>query len=348
MVIHIVGARPQFIKLSPVIRAFKGAEIPYKVVHTGQHYDYTMSDMHFETLNLPDPEYHLGIGSGSHARQTALMLEGIEKVLMKEKPSLLLVYGDTNSTLAGALCAAKLGVPVGHVEAGVRSFDRNMPEEINRILTDHISQHHFCPTQNAVNLLKAEGINGILSGDVMYDALIEFSRISVNLPFPYPFILTTIHRAENTNNSGRFMAIWEGLNMIARDIPVIFPMHPRTRDLYPEVLKNQGTGITIIEPVSYLHMLAMIKDASCIVTDSGGVQKEAFLLKTPCVTVRDTTEWPETVEAGANRIIGTDPECIYHTVMEMMQSAGFDHENPFGDGKASITIAEYIKNTCMD
>jgi len=348
MVIHIVGARPQFIKLAPVIHAFKKTGLPYKIVHTGQHYDYTMSDMHFETLNLPAPDYHLGIGSGSHARQTAMMLEEIEKVLINEKPSLVLVYGDTNSTLAGSLCAAKLGVPVGHVEAGVRSFDRNMPEEINRIITDHISQYHFCPTQNAMDLLKKEGIEGILSGDVMYDALIEFSQISVTLPYCSPFILTTIHRAENTNNPGRFMNIWEGLTMIARDIPVIFPMHPRTRDLYPDMLKSSADGITIIEPVSYLYMLAMIRDAACIVTDSGGVQKEAFLLKTPCVTVRDTTEWPETVEAGANTMIDTGPESIYNAAMEMMQSAVFDHANPFGNGEAGINIARYIKHTCMD
>ncbi len=348
MVIHVVGARPQFIKLAPVIKAFKDAGIPYKVIHTGQHYDHTMSDLHFDTLDLPDPDYHLGIGSASHAKQTAMMLEGIEKVLIREDPFLVLVYGDTNSTLAGALCAAKLTIPVGHVEAGVRSFDRRMPEEINRILTDHISLHHFCPTQNAVNLLKAEGIQGILSGDVMYDALMDFSQIPTSHPYPSPFIVTTIHRAENTDNNRRFLAIWEGLTMIARDIPVIFPMHPRTRAMYPDILKNPGKGMNIVDPVSYLSMLAIIRDAQCIVTDSGGVQKEAFLLKTPCVTVRDTTEWPETVEAGANRIIDAHPESIYTASMEMMGSARFDRENPFGDGKASTTIAQYIKNTCMD
>lgn len=347
MVIHIVGARPQFIKLAPVTQAFEELHVPYRVVHTGQHYDYCMSDMHFQTLGLNEPDYHLGIGSGSHARQTAMMLEGIEEVLVAENPSLVLVYGDTNSTLAGALCAAKLQIPVGHVEAGVRSFDRSMPEEINRVLTDHVSLYHFCPTKNAQDLLKAEGITGILSGDVMYDALIRFSRTATDHPYTQPFILTTIHRAENTNNAERFMAILKGLELLSRDIPVIFPVHPRTLNMYPDLLKNPAHGITIVEPVSYLQMLAMIRDARCIITDSGGVQKEAFLLKSPCVTVRDTTEWPETVQAGANRIIATDPDILYHAATEMMHAVGFDSANPFGDGRASYHIARFVKEHCI-
>jgi UDP-GlcNAc3NAcA epimerase len=320
MVLHIVGARPQFIKLAPVVHAFKDLAIPYKVLHTGQHYDYRMSDMHFETLAIDDADYALGIGSGSHAGQTAKMLEGIETVLVKENPSLVLVYGDTNSTLAGALCAAKMGIPVGHVEAGVRSFDRNMPEEINRVLTDHISHYHFCPTRNAKGLLKAEGITGILSGDVMYDALLQFSKMPVSHPYTPPFILTTIHRAENTNDDKRFMAIWKGLELLSREVPIIFPVHPRTRDMYPDILNKPMNGISVIEPVSYLHMLAMIKDSRCIITDSGGVQKEAFLLKSPCITVRDTTEWPETVEAGANRIIATDPDITWPLLTAQIHS----------------------------
>ena len=347
MVLHIVGARPQFIKLAPVVHAFKELAIPYKVLHTGQHYDYRMSDMHFETLAIDDPDYALGIGSGSHAGQTAKMLEGIEPILLKENPSLVLVYGDTNSTLAGALCAVKMGIPVGHVEAGVRSFDRNMPEEINRVLTDHISQYHFCPTQNAMDLLKSEGITGILSGDVMYDALLQFSKIPISHPYTPPFILKTIHRAENTNDCERFMTIWKGLELISREIPIIFPVHPRTRNLYPDILKKPVNGIRVIEPVSYLTMLALIKDSQCIITDSGGVQKEAFLLKSPCITVRDTTEWPETVEAGANRIIATDPDIIFSSVMQMIKQASFDSANPFGDGKASYHIAEFIRDNCI-
>lgn len=344
MILHIVGARPQFIKLSPVTHAFKELGIPFKVVHTGQHYDYAMSDMHFDVLHIDKPDYNLGIGSSSHAHQTAMMLEGIEEILQREHPSMVLVYGDTNSTLAGALSAAKLAIPVAHVEAGVRSFDKNMPEEINRVVTDHISRHHFCPTHGAVKLLRSEGINGIFTGDVMYDALMEFSKIPLSHPYTPPFILTTIHRAENTNNTDRFLSIWEGLKLISHDIPVVFPVHPRTRNMYSGVLDEAVNGISIIEPVSYIRMLAMIKDCSCVITDSGGVQKEAFLLKSPCITVRDTTEWPETVEAGANRIIPTDPDTIYHQTMDIMQTASFEAENPFGDGKASTHIAMFIKD----
>ena len=339
MILHIVGARPQFIKLAPVVVAFKELQIPYKVVHTGQHYDRTMSDMHFETLHLEEPDYHLGIGSASHGKQTARMLEGIEEILMREKPSLVVVYGDTNSTLAGSLCAAKLKIPVGHVEAGVRSFDKKMPEEINRVLTDHIAQFHFCPTHNAIELLKAEGIEGIFTGDVMYDALLGFQS-SLDHPYKQPYVLTTIHRAENTDNTEKFRNIWKGLELISRDTPVIFPIHPRTRNLYPAIMEDHAPGITIIEPVSYLQMLSMIRDAQCVITDSGGVQKEAFLLKSP-------TEWPETVQAGANRIIDTFPDTIYTATFDMMHNTKFNSKNPFGDGKASFHIAQFIKKHCM-
>jgi UDP-GlcNAc3NAcA epimerase len=345
-VIHVVGARPQFIKLAPVAYAFKELQIPFKVIHTGQHYDYTMSDVHFETLGLDNPEYHLGIGSLSHAKQTARMLEAIEEVLLAEQPSLVVVYGDTNSTLAATLAAVKLGMSVGHVEAGVRSFDRTMPEEINRILTDRVASHHFCPTANAVSLLAREGIEGTFTGDVMFDALLKFSRMNVSQPYQPPFALATIHRAENTNDSSRFLAIWEGLSLLSREMPVIFPVHPRTRNMYPELVSSVG-GVTVIEPVSYLAMLAMVRDAGCIVTDSGGVQKEAFLLKTPCVTVRDTTEWPETVQAGGNRLVSSDPRQILQAALDMAGTGTFDSENPFGDGCASLHIARFIKERCL-
>jgi UDP-GlcNAc3NAcA epimerase len=342
-VVHVVGARPQFIKLAPVASAFKELEIPFKVIHTGQHYDYAMSDVHFDTLKLDDPDYHLGIGSSSHARQTARMLEAIEEVLVAEQPGLVLVYGDTNSTLAGALAAAKLGMAVGHVEAGVRSFDRAMPEEVNRVITDHVAAHHFCPTCNAVSLLEKEGITGTLTGDVMYDALLRFSQGNTPQPYPPPFILATIHRAENTDDRAKFLAIWEGLTLLAREVPVILPIHPRTRNLHQDVILSQPGGVTVVEPVSYLTMLAMVRDAQCVVTDSGGVQKEAFLLKSPCVTVRDVTEWPETVQAGANRLVAADPREILRTALDMAKSGSFDCENPFGDGSASYRIAGYIK-----
>lgn len=346
-VMHIVGARPQFIKLAPVAQAFKDLGIHYKVIHTGQHYDYTMSDVHFDTLKLDSPDYHLGIGSASHARQTARMLESIEEVLVAEKPGLLLVYGDTNSTLAGALTAAKLNIKVGHVEAGVRSFDRTMPEEINRRLTDHIASYHFCPTINAVALLKNEGITGLFTGDVMYDALIRFSKEKIPHPYSPPFVLATVHRAENTDNPEKFTAVWEGLELISQEIPVVFPVHPRTRNMYPDIVRSRGSRLQVVEPVSYLSMLAMIRDAGCIITDSGGVQKEAFLMKSPCVTVRDTTEWPETVLAGANRMVAPDPGKILQAVRDMMESAVFGSENPFGDGSASLHIARFIKESCL-
>ncbi len=339
-----MGARPQFIKLAPVVRAFRDLSVPYKVLHTGQHYDYTMSDLHFSSLGLADPDFHLGIGSGSHARQTARMLEGIETVLVTERPSCVLVYGDTNSTLAGALSAAKLKVPVGHVEAGVRSFDKGMPEEINRLVADHVSDHHFCPTANAVTLLQHEGITGMLTGDVMYDAILQTKPEDLAQPYPTPFGLVTIHRAENTDAKERFLAIWEGLRRIARQMPLLFPAHPRTRAAFGEILDALHPGIRVIEPVSYLTMLAMIRDASFVITDSGGVQKEAFLLGSPCVTVRDVTEWPETVHAGANRLAAADPEALYDTAQAMMGRRVILEENPFGNGKASSAIAEFLKN----
>jgi UDP-GlcNAc3NAcA epimerase len=272
------------------VKAFRALHLPYKVLHTGQHYDYTMSELHFDSLKMEEPDYNLGIGSQSHARQTASMLTGMEEVLLKEKPALVLVYGDTNSTLAGALCAAKLGFKVGHVEAGVRSYDRKMPEEINRVVADRLSDYHFCPTVGAVNILKSEGMPGILTGDVMYDALLQVSPEALHQPYPKPFVLATIHRAENTDSPGRFEAIWEGLKLISGKIPVIFPVHPRTRARFPGLVSNTPPGIAVIEPVSYLTMIAMTRDARCIITDSGGVQKEAFLLTSPCVTVRDVTE----------------------------------------------------------
>ena len=342
-VIHIVGARPQFIKLSPVAEAFKRSGIPYKVVHTGQHYDHAMSNVHFDTLGIDPPDYHLGVGSSSHAKQTARMLEALEEILVAEKPCLVLVYGDTNSTLAGALCAVKLGIRVGHVEAGVRSFDRNMPEEINRVATDHVSAYHFCPTKNALALLKREGIPGVFTGDVMYDALKRFSLSGISHPHSPPFVLTTVHRAENTDNRERFLGIFRALEELSLEIPVIFPVHPRTRNLYPDFIRRAGGGIKVVEPVSYLAMLAMIRDASCVLTDSGGVQKEAFLLKTPCVTVRDTTEWPETIDAGANVLVEPDPVKILQAVQEMTGRTGFTSANLFGDGNASVHIARFIR-----
>jgi UDP-N-acetylglucosamine 2-epimerase len=330
-----------------VVKAFKELSVPYKVLHTGQHYDYTMSEIHFVSLNLAEPDFNLEIGSDSHARQTARMLTGMEEVFISEKPALVLVYGDTNSTLAGALCAAKLGIKVGHVEAGVRSYDRKMPEEINRIVADHLSDHHFCPTANAVKILKTEGIEGILTGDVMYDALLQVPEENLRHPYQKPFVLATIHRAENTDSKERFTAIWEGLNLVSREIRVVFPVHLRTRNMYRGLLEEHSGNIVVTDPVSYLEMIAMTRDALCVITDSGGVQKEAFLLGSPCVTVRDVTEWPETVEANANRLVNADAEAISHAVRTMMKQGSSLKANPFGDGSASYKIARHISEHCL-
>ncbi len=342
MILHVVGARPQFIKLAPVTRAMHCSNIPFKVLHTGQHYDHNMSAGQFAALQLPEPDFNLGIGSGSHARQTADMLTGIEEVLLREKTAMVMVYGDTNSTLAAALCAAKLHIPIAHVEAGVRSYDRRMPEEINRVTTDHMAEMHFCPTPNAVRLLGREGIRGILTGDVMLDVLDSCSK---NLPQPRfkpPFALATIHRAENTDNAERFAQIWSAFKTIASRQSLILPVHPRTRALYPDLLQDAPDGLQVIEPVTYLEMIALVKAANLVVTDSGGVQKEAFLLETPCVTVRDVTEWPETVDAGVNMLVRSETAEIIAAVEEMGDLHFELRMNPFGDGRASSRIADAI------
>lgn len=345
MILHVVGARPQFIKLAPVLKAFRDQGLVSEVLHTGQHYDFEMSELLFQNLNLPEPEYNLGIGSGTHAQQTGKMLGAIEEVLNRTSPALLLVYGDTNSTLAGALAASKLGIPVGHVEAGLRSFDRRMPEEINRVVADHLSTYHFCPTTKAVALLKAEGIEGLLTGDVMVDAMQAFSGMTGACPCKPPFVLATIHRAENTDKPGRFLAIWEAFKTIARETTVYFPIHPRTRSRYRDVIEGSKHQVTVAPPAGYLDMLALIKGAEAVITDSGGVQKEAFLLSTPCLTVRDTTEWPETIEAGWNRLVKADSQAIYSACRDMRTTARPQQTaQPFGDGTAAERIARFIKD----
>jgi UDP-N-acetylglucosamine 2-epimerase len=323
----IVGARPQFIKLAPVLRAITrhnaahpNRAIQEVLVHTGQHYDYKMSGVFFDELGLKHPDYHLEVGSGSHGQQTGEMIKRIEEVLVKEEPDIVMVYGDTNTTLAGALAAAKLRIPVAHVEAGLRSFNRTMPEEINRILTDHVSDLLFCPTPTAMENLQREGIQrGVyLVGDVMYDATFQYleladkrSHLIDRLGVAHKdYALATVHRAENTNDPAKLRGILDGLKAVhAAGLPVILPLHPRTRKALNFV--NISTdSLHILEPLSYLDMLVLEKNARLILTDSGGVQKEAWWLGVPCVTLRDETEWVETVQAGANRLAGTDPARI--------------------------------------
>lgn len=339
--ITIVGARPQFIKaavISRVIRQTGGIE--EIIVHTGQHYDANMSDIFFDELQIPRPGYNLEAGSGTHGQQTARMLERIEEVLIKEKPQMVLVFGDTNSTIAGSLAAAKLHIPVAHVEAGLRSFNRAMPEEINRIATDHLSDYLYAPTQNAMNLLAAEGLasKSYLTGDVMCDSVIYYNELAKKQSFTKPFsdyFLATLHRQENTDNPERLNAILTAFSRL--DLPVVLPLHPRTKKMLGEnySLKN----ISIIEPVGYLQMLNLVSNSNKVLTDSGGLQKEAYILGKQCITLRDETEWIETLENGWNYVVGTNIDLIIeHTKKPVPSIQG----KPFGAGKAGEIIINHI------
>lgn len=346
-IITILGARPQFIKAAAVSAVFKG-NIEEILVHTGQHYDANMSDVFFEELNIPKPKYHLNIGSGSHGEQTGEMLKAIEQVLLDEKPDCVMVYGDTNSTLAGALAASKLLIPVIHVEAGLRSFNKAMPEEQNRILTDHVSSLLFVPTQTAVDNLTNEGItNGVhLVGDVMYDGILHFSKIAAEksgILEKYQleknqFVLCTIHRAENTNDPARLRAIFKGLNQ--SKIKTVLPLHPRTQKYISDYGITLENHIQVIEPVGYLDMVRLESACSKIVTDSGGVQKEAFFLGKPCITMRDETEWVETVENGWNVLVGADETKIVQAILSFEPTA--ERKNYFGKGNAAKLILTHL------
>ncbi|MDP3787115.1 MAG: UDP-N-acetylglucosamine 2-epimerase (non-hydrolyzing) [Candidatus Omnitrophota bacterium] len=368
-IISIIGARPQFIKAVPVSRAineFNAKHDGFKsrireiLVHTGQHYDYNMSDIFFKELDLKKPDYYLKVGSHSHGRQTALMLERIEGVLKKESPDLVLVYGDTNSTLAGALAARKLHILLAHIEAGLRSYNMNMPEEVNRTVVDRVSDILFCPSKTAVDNLRLEGIRNsssrtfpkvFLAGDVMYDAVLCYltvakkrSRILEKLSLtPKGYYLATVHRAENTDDRRRLKPILEGLSKIAEDkAPVIFPIHPRAKNAV-RTFRMEGAlqFLKVIEPVSYLDMLMLEKNARAVLTDSGGVQKEAYFLNVPCVTLRDETEWVETVDSKVNILTGADKKKIYKAVEKEVK---FDKKKTrlYGDGKAAERIIGVI------
>jgi UDP-N-acetylglucosamine 2-epimerase len=349
----IVGARPNFVKLAPVSREIrKNAE--EVIIHSGQHYDYEMNRIFFQELHIPDPNYHLGVGSGTHGQQTGEMLKRIEEILLKERPNVALVFGDTNTTLAGALAAAKLHIPVAHVEAGLRSFNKTMPEEVNRVLVDHCSDLLFCPTKTAVENLQNENITkGVnLTGDVMLDILQECiqiaektSRIMEQLDLrPKEFFLATVHRAENTDDPARLKCIVEALSNIQK---VVFPCHPRTRKQLEELhLWNQvDRNIQVINPVGYLDILRLEKNARKILTDSGGMQKEAYMLQTPCITMRDETEWVETVENGWNQLVGADKNAIVKAACNFEPTGC--QKDVFGTGCASRNIIkklEYIMN----
>lgn len=350
-ILTIIGARPQFIKASVVSKVIQETDgLTEVLVHTGQHFDANMSDVFFDQLGIPRPDYQLNINSGSHGDMTGRMLIEIEKVLLQEKPDWVLVYGDTNSTLAGALAAAKLHIPVAHVEAGLRSFNMQMPEEINRILTDQISSVLFCPTDSAMANLEREGFNDkpiqvLQVGDVMQDSA-EFFAQRATQPKGFSladgFILTTLHRAENTDNPERLAAIVTALNHLHQHVaPVVLPLHPRTRN----VIAAQGLtlGVHLIEPVGYLEMIWLLQHTGLVLTDSGGVQKEAFFFGKACVTMRDQTEWVELIEVGANELVGADSAKIMEAATRHIGRAVKDEHSLYGGGVAAKRIAQQLR-----
>lgn len=346
-VVSIVGARPQFVKAAPLSRELRQVHQEI-LVHTGQHYDPSLSAIFFEELGIPRPDYNLGVGSASHGRQTGEMLARVEEVLIQEDPDWVLVYGDTNSTLAGALAAVKLHIPVAHVEAGLRSFNRRMPEEINRVLTDHIATLLFCPTETAVRNLAREGLTkGVHNvGDVMYDAALhnsqvaeEKSRILEILGLrPKGYLLATVHRPDNTDILHNLSSIVAALSSL--EAIVLLPLHPRTGKALQGSGLTLGDNVKVIEPVGYLDMLILEKNAHLILTDSGGIQKEAYFFAVPCVTLRRETEWVETVEAGWNVLVGADREAIVEAVAKFCPQG--ERASLFGDGQASVKVVEIL------
>jgi UDP-N-acetylglucosamine 2-epimerase len=348
-VVSVVGARPQFIKAAAVSRILRERHLEF-LVHTGQHYDFEMSGIFFEGLDLPWPDANLAVGSGGHGTQTGAMLQGIEQVLLAERPDCVLVYGDTNSTLAGALAAAKLSIPIAHVEAGLRSFNRSMPEEINRLLADHVSHLLLCPSDTAVRNLRAEGItrNVHVVGDVMLDVLNWAKRrICQNPPETLnrfglkrnEYLLVTIHRSENTDDWGRLSQILTALNSIQE--PICFPLHPRTCKVITEAGCPIEPHVRLIDPVGYLEMVELAEAARMILTDSGGLQKEAYWLGVPCVTMRDQTEWVETVESGWNTLVGSDSEQILRAVNSFAPSG--ERPDLYGNGLAADRCVDLLE-----
>jgi UDP-GlcNAc3NAcA epimerase len=359
-ILTVVGARPQFVKAAVVSReiATRGGAIVESILHTGQHFDENMSDVFFEQMHIPRPTHQLSIGGLPHGAMTGRMIEGIESLLREERPDWVLVYGDTNSTMAGALAAVKLHVPVAHVEAGLRSFNRRMPEEINRVVTDHVSSLLFAPTEAAVANLAREGIDAARvrrSGDVMFDASRFYGRIAADRTpasiagdglVPRGYGLVTLHRAENTDDPARIGAIVDALRTVAKRLPLVLPLHPRTRGTLDRLglLDRLRAAVRLLDPVGYLEMVALERDARVIVTDSGGVQKEAYFFDVPCVTLRDETEWVELIEAGANRLA---PPSAGSVAMVAAVDAALDSPREFvaglyGDGAAARQIVDAL------
>lgn len=368
-VVTIVGARPQFIKAAAISRTIAShnatrqggcSPIDEIIVHTGQHFDGNMSDIFFSEMGIPKPVYQLSIDSLNHGAMTGRMLERIEEILLKEKPDVVLVYGDTNSTLAGVLAAKKLHIAVAHVEAGLRSFNMEMPEEVNRILTDRISDMLFCPTDTAVANLHREGFTEfpcqiVKTGDVMLDAVLFYRELAVRKSNVTEqlglegreFALCTIHRAENTDDPGRLKALMDALVQLSGDLQIVFPLHPRTAMKLKSLGIKPGVhpidALTITPPLGYFDMIRLLEQATIVLTDSGGLQKEAFFLKKPCITLRDETEWVELVEHGVNRLVGANKDSILRNVREMMGSyINFDL-NLYGNGQASKMVVENLE-----
>ncbi len=346
-ILTILGARPQFVKAGSVSREIaKHTNIEEVIVHTGQHYDANMSDIFFEEMQIPKPHYFLGIGNKSHGAMTGQMIEKIEEVALKEQPDWVLVYGDTNSTLAGAIVASKLHIKLAHIEAGLRSFNMKMPEEVNRILTDRVSQVLFCPTDIAINNLHKEGYKDldckiIKSGDVMQDGAIFYKQYAKKpkQDIKVPFILCTVHRAENTDDLNRLQQIFEALAHIAQEQPIVLPLHPRTNKIIAQNNILVTDNIQIIEPVGYLEMVWLIDHCNMVITDSGGLQKEAFFFGKPCITLRDETEWVELIDNKFNILAGADKDKIisaYHNAANYF-ATNFN-KNLYGGGEASGNI----------
>jgi UDP-N-acetylglucosamine 2-epimerase (non-hydrolysing) len=354
MILIVIGTRPEIIKMSPIIRECSNQGLEFSVLHTGQHYSYAMDRIFFKQLNLSSPDYNLDVGSGTQGTQTAAILVGIENVLLKHPPGIVLVQGDTNTVLAGALAAAKLHIPVGHVEAGLRCFDRSMPEEINRIVADHVSDQLYAPTENSRQNLLHEGINAekiTLTGNTVVDAVQQNIRIAHQKVHPLEelgleprnYFLVTAHRTENVDDPLRLAEILTGLKKTSEHfgLPVVFPMHPRTQKMVRE-FSLSTEGIQVIDPVGYLEFLMLESMASLLLTDSGGVQEESCILKVPCVTLRENTERPETIDVGSNVLVGTNPDKILAATIKMIDIPR-TWNNPFGNGDAAHRIIDVCR-----
>lgn len=355
-IVTILGARPQFIKAGTVSREIaKYSDIEEVIIHTGQHFDVNMSDIFFDEMKIPTPNYNLNINSLEHGAMTGQMIEKIEEILFKEKPNWVMIYGDTNSTIAGSLAASKLHIRIAHIEAGLRSFNIDMPEEVNRILTDRISSILFCPTDTAIQNLKNEGYPNQLTtknyqliqnvGDVMQDGALFYRDFSIKpkVKLCGEYILTTVHRAENTDHPQRLESIFKALNEIAKETQIVLPLHPRTRNILNKRKQKYSTNITIIEPVGYLEMIYLIENSKLVITDSGGLQKEAFFFKKPCITLRDETEWVELIEHKFNVLAGAEKIRILNSYNSFEFNTNFNI-NLYGGGKASQKIIETLLN----